>query len=58
MLRAIVSAAKAYLAVKVVEMAANAFAGRKGAKARASAKPRRTMAKSARRPATRTKAAA
>ena len=57
MLRAIVSAAKAYLAVKVVEMAASAFAGRKGGKARASAKPRR-MAKSARRPATRTKAAA
>lgn len=30
MLRAIVSAAKAYLAVKVVEMAANAFVGRRG----------------------------
>lgn len=58
MLRAIVSAAKAYLAVKVVEMAASAFVGRKGGKAPAPAKPRRMMAKSARRPATRTKAAA
>jgi hypothetical protein len=56
MLRALFSAAKAYLAVKAVEMAANAFAGRKGRKAQASAKPRR-MAKAARRPATRTKAA-
>ncbi len=56
MLRALISAAKAYLAVKAVEWAAEAFAGRKGTTP-ASAKSRR-MARTARRPATRTKATA
>jgi hypothetical protein len=57
MLRALISAAKAYLAVKAVEFAANAFAGRKSRLRQAPAKTGR-MAKPAGRPAARTKAAA
>lgn len=57
MLRALISAAKAYLAVKAVEMAAAALTGRSKSGVPAPVKSRR-MAKAARRPATRTKATA
>lgn len=57
MLRALIAAAKAYLAVKAVEMAADLFAGRKSLSGQAPAKTRR-MANTAKRPATRTKATA
>lgn len=57
MLRALIAAAKAYAAVKAVEIAADLFAGRKSLFGRAPAKTRR-MAKSAKRPATRTRATA
>lgn len=55
MLRALITAAKAYVAVKAVEMVADLFTGRKTLFGPAPAKTS-GMAKSAKRPATRAKA--
>ncbi len=56
MLRALISAAKAYLAVKAVEMVAQAFSARSSRGGATASRPTR-MGKTARRPATRAKTA-